>query len=243
MTTAQALSVAPEIPVPPISEARATRRMTYQITMCGHDGTVMASDQREYLAPKSPDQGEGAVTNRITKMKLDPTRRFTWAFAGGRPSYLAAGYLEREFENGVSEFDLERTLRTCSDLGWKDGADGPSDSTIVFADGKTKKILRANLAHRSQVYTIADGICFTGQSYSKASFFPMRFYSPNMSITHLARLAAFAVVMAGEMDSLCVAGLDIAIYRDSVGHFDFADSRDYYQQAMMLDGDIRKLFA
>jgi hypothetical protein len=226
----QTTFVKPEVPARPINSEAKTRRMTYQVTMCGHDGTVMASDQREYLSPQSPSQGEGAVTNLIPKIKIDPTRRFAWAFAGGKPSYLAAGYLEREFENGVADSDLERTMRTCGDLGWDEGNDGPSDSTVILADGKSKNILRANLAHRSQVYKIVGGKCFTGQNYSKASFFPMRFHSPKMSVTQLASLAAFAVVMAGELDRLMVDGLD------------FADSRDYYQQAMKLDGDIRRLF-
>jgi 20S proteasome alpha/beta subunit len=244
MPTAQAAFIAPEIRAQPITnEAETRRRMTYQVTMRGHDGIVMASDQREYLAPESPEQGEGAVTNMLTKITLDSTRRFAWAFAGGKPSYLAAGYLEREFENGVTDDDLERTLRNCGDLGWEAGASGPSDSTIVFADGKNKNILRATLGHKStRVFKFAEGRCFTGQSWSKASFFPIRFYSPEMSVTQLAKLAAFTVIMAGEMDQLCVAGLDMAIYRDSVGHFEFVDSHDYSQQVMKLEADIRSLF-
>jgi 20S proteasome alpha/beta subunit len=241
----QEVLVEPEILTRPVNgETNTGQRMTYQVTMRGHDGIVMASDQREYLAPESPDQGEGAVTNMLTKVTLDPTKRFAWAFAGGKPSVLAAGYLDREFEKGVSDNDLEKTLRNCGDLGWEAGASGPSDSTIIFADGKNKTILRASLAHQStRVYKIVEGKCFTGQNWSKASFFPIRFYSPEMSVTQLAKLAAFTVVMAGEMDPLIVAGLDIAIYRDSVGCFEFADSRDYYQQALKLEGNIRGLFA
>ncbi len=48
-------------------------------------------------------------------------------------------------------------------------------------------------------------------------------YSADMSVAQLSRLAAYAVVMAGEMDPLCVAGLDMAIYRDSLGRFEFTD--------------------
>jgi 20S proteasome alpha/beta subunit len=242
----QELLVEPEIPTKPkpTSGEAKTGRVTYQITMRGHDGIVMASDQRELLAPESPEEGEGTVTNMVPKITIDPTRRFAWAFAGGEPSFIAAGYLEREFENGVADADLERTLRDCGDRGWDAGASGPHKSTVVFADGKNKKILRATLGHKcTRVLPMLDGKCFAGQSYSKASFFPMRFYSPEMSVAQLARLAAFAVVMAGEMDPLCVAGLDVAIYRDSANQFEFVDSRDYRQQAMKLEGDIRSLFA
>lgn len=232
-----------EIPGPPIISETKAGGMTYQVTMCGVDGMVMASDQREYLAPESPAQGEGVVTNSVRKITIDPTGRSAWAFAGGRPSLLAAGCLEREFENGVADAELERILKTCGDQGWEAGAIGAHISTIVLADGKSKNMLRATLAHRStRVEQMAGGRCFTGQNFSKASFFPMRFYSPQMSVTQLARLAAFTVLMAGEMDSLCVGGLDIAIYRDSVGKFEFADSRDYSQQAPKLESDIRSLF-
>jgi hypothetical protein len=203
----------------------------------------MASDQRELLAPESSEQGEGTVTNMVPKITIDPTGRFAWAFAGGEPSFIAASYLEREFEKGVVTVDLERTLRDCGDRGWDAGASGPHKSTIIFADGKNKKILRATLGHRcTRVLPMLDGKCFAGQSYSKASFFPMRFYSVEMSVTQLARLAAFAVVMAGDMDPLCVAGLDMAIYHDSVGRFEFVDSSDYSLQVMKLDGDIRSIF-
>src|ERR1700730_377198 len=103
------------------------RRVTYQITMRGSDGIVIVSDQRELLVPKSADQGDGGVTNMVNKIRFDPTGRFAWVFAGGKPSILAASYLERAFETGIADAALERTLRDCGDLGWEHGASGPSD--------------------------------------------------------------------------------------------------------------------
>jgi hypothetical protein len=123
------------------------RQVTYQITMCGRDGIVMASDQREYWPPKSADEGTGAITNTLNKIRLDSTRRFAWAFAGGKPALLASSYLERKFETGIADADLEHAFRDCGDLGWEYGASSSSDSTVVLADGKNKNIFRATLAH------------------------------------------------------------------------------------------------
>ena len=218
--------------------------MTYQITMRGSDGIVIASDRREFLFPKSSEEGEGSVANIVTKIFLDSSGRYAWAFAGSKPSLLAASYMEREFENGVPDAEVERTLRNCGDRGWAAGASGPGESTVVLADGKTKTIMRALLAHQStMVSIITDGRCFTGQNYSTASFFPLRFYSPEMSVVQLAKLAAYAIVMAGEMDAVLIGGLDIAMYRDSVGRFEFVDSGNYVNQVMELDCTIRNVFA
>lgn len=214
------------------------RRMTYQITMRGRDGMVMASDQRELLLPK-PAEGEGSVPNMVRKIRFDSTRRFAWAFAGGKASLLAAGYLERKFETSIADADLERTLRDCGDLGWENG--GPSDSTVVLADAKNKTIFRATLAHEGTVVLqMEDGRCFTGQSYSKASFLPVRFYSQEMSVDNLAILASYTVLMAAEGDPVMIGGLDVAIYRDSTGKFEFADSASCRAEAQKLDIGIRK---
>jgi hypothetical protein len=179
----------------------------------------------------------------VCKIRLDQSGRFAWAFAGAKPSLFEASLLERRFENGVLDNEIERALRDCGDEGWERGAAGPNDSSVILVDGKTRRMLRATLASKSSmVLQIEEGRCFTGQHYSKASFFPLRYYSPDMSVDQLAELAAYAVVMAGKMDSLIVAGLDIAIYRDSVGRFEFADTQVYSQRAMKVDGEIRRLF-
>jgi len=177
----------------------------------------------------------------VNKLSLDSTGRFAWAFAGAKPSLLAAGYLQREFENGIAEGDLERTLRNCADRGWRDAGLG-GKSTLVLVDGKSKRIFRATLAVASMVCLIEDGRCFTGFNYSKASFFPQRYYSPDMSVDEVSLLAAYAVLMAGDLDPLCVAGLDMAIYRDSVGRFEFADRTFYEKKAAQVDQQIRQVF-
>ena len=131
----------------------------------------------------------------------------------------------------------------CGDRGWQYGASGPSNSTVVLIDGKTKAIYRAILAHKStMVFRIEDGRCFSGSNYSKASFFPTRFYSAGMSVERLTALAAYAVVMAGEMDPLLVDGLDVAVYRDDREQFEYVEADACRNKAKRLDDEIRKLF-
>jgi hypothetical protein len=217
--------------------------MTYQIVMHGRDGLVMASDDREALFPESTDYGEGNVTNALNKIRLDSTGRFAWAFAGSTPSLLASRYLEQRFEAAIDDKNLERILRDCGDLGWENGASGPGTSTIVLADGREKNIFRAVLASRSTVVSkIKDGRCFAGQTYSKASFFPIRFYSQEMSVSELAVLASYTLLMAAKFDPVLIGGLDVAIYRDSVGRFEFADVSLFQDRVSQLDNQIEMLF-
>ncbi|MGC1416891.1 MAG: hypothetical protein WA817_16515 [Candidatus Acidiferrum sp.] len=217
--------------------------MTYQLTLRGHNGILLASDRREGSFPASSAQGEGSFHNMIPKIRLDPTRRFAWMFAGADVSVLAANYLERVFERGIPDGALERSLRDCCDLAWANGPSGLSGgSTIVLADGEKRNILRAKIMPVSEVLLIEEGRCFSGQSYSKASFFPHHFYASDMSVEQLAAMAAYTVQMAGEMDSLLIGGIDLAMYRKSVGHFEFADYGLLKECSTKIDEEIRTCF-
>jgi hypothetical protein len=125
-------SILPEISSRSFNEIQG-RKMTYQITMRGHDGIVLASDQREYMEPQplAGDEGSGPTLNLISKVRFDPTRQYAWAYAGGRNSLFAAGHLERAFENGIPDGTLERTLRDCGDRGWKETLPS-SGSTVIL---------------------------------------------------------------------------------------------------------------
>jgi hypothetical protein len=235
-------AILPGIDVPFPDEISRGKRMTYQIIMQGHDGMVIASDQRELKIP-GPDEGQGAVNNMVTKILTDPTGQFAWCFAGAKPSLLAASFLQREFENGTQGRDISRVLRDCGDRGWDAGASGPSDSSVVLVDGRTKSILRATLAYQSTiVLPVNEGLCFSGQHYSKASFVPSRFYSKTMSVEQLTRLAAYAILVAGEIDPLLIGGLDIAVYRDSNGRFEFLSSDSCTAEMKRLDAEILSVF-
>jgi hypothetical protein len=63
-----------------------------------------------------------------------------------------------------------------------------------------------------------------------------------MPVAELAVLASYTVLMAAELDPLLIGGLDLAIYRDSSGIFEFADSGSYRVKAEKLDEEIRNAF-
>lgn len=220
------------------------RIVTYQVAFRGKDGIVIASDRRELQEPGLGDYGSGSRTNLVKKIHIDPSGRFAWAYAGGEVSPVAAGNVKHALESGEinSNPDIDAMLKDCGDRSWQ-VARGPSaNSTILFLDGSTKRMRRAKLSPMTIVEEMEGGMCMAGQTYNKASFFPEHIYAEDMSVSQLSALAAYAVRMAHEMDSLCVDGLDIAVYSDSTARFEFLDSSEYWDKSGILDQKIRSLF-
>jgi hypothetical protein len=200
--------------------------MTYQLVMLGKDGGLIASDRREYCSPTSDEgQGHGAALNSVRKIFIEPKRKFAWAYAGGEIAPFASHYLAQEFGDvgrSLSPSDLERELKTCGDRAWDNVASGPNpNTTIVVLHGPSRKIVRAKLARGTIVEQMEGGQCHAGQTFSLATLFPRRFYSHEMTISELTALAAYTVSLAGELDPLLIGGLDIAVYRDVTGEFEF----------------------
>ena len=219
--------------------------MTYQVAMVGSDGIVIASDRRELQEPGFGDYGSGSRTNLVKKLHIDRSGRFAWAYAGGEVSPVAAGNVKRELETREisADPDIDAMLKDCGDRSWQ-VARGPSaNSTILFIDGSTKRMRRAKVSPMTIVEEMEGGVCMAGQTYNKASFFPEHLYAEEMGVAQLSALAAYAVRMAHEMDSLCVDGLDIAVYRDSTGKFEFQDSAEYWAKAEKMDRRIRSVFS
>jgi 20S proteasome alpha/beta subunit len=223
------------------------RPVTYQLILCGVDGVVLASDRRELRSAGPGDEGEGMAINMVKKIRIDPTGCFAWAFAGGEISHVASGYFERSLEDGKplpSTEDVRRRIIECCDRAWQDAARGPNPgSTIILAHGPTRTILRAKLGSYTTVEEMQEGRCFAGQTYSVATFFPRRFYSGEMSVSVLLRLASYTVRAAHHIDPLCVDGLDVATYRDSTGKFEFENAALCLERADRLDDDIQRFFA
>jgi 20S proteasome alpha/beta subunit len=219
------------------------RRVTYQLILCGHDGVVLASDRREMRSPGPGDEGDGPAANMVQKIRIDPTGQFAWAFSGGETSIVAAGLLERECEaSDLTSENVERKLKNCGDRSWS-AARGPNTgSEVILVDGRTQQIFRARLSPMTTIDRVLEGRCIAGQSFSKASLFPQRYYSPKMSVDQLAVLAGYTVITAHKMDTVAVDGLDLVIYRNSVGRFEFANPDLYRETAVEIDQEISALF-
>lgn len=89
---------------------------------------------------------------------------------------------------------------------------------------------------------IEDGKFISGDADNLASFFPQIYYDKHKSVNELARIASFAVCMAHEFNQQHVQGLDLAIYRNSVGEFKFEDSSAFSADAQKLRLEIENCF-
>jgi hypothetical protein len=76
------------------------RPVTYQITMCGRDGIVMASDRREVL--RAQDASVPTI-NETSKIRISPDGNYAWAYSGGRVSPIFARRILRAVGSGNSE--------------------------------------------------------------------------------------------------------------------------------------------
>jgi hypothetical protein len=217
--------------------------VTYQVGFRARDGMVIASDQRELLEPGAGDEGSGSKTNMVRKIQIDPTGRFAWCYAGGEISPYAASNVRHELalRATISDAEIKQLLEDCGNRSWQ-FARGPSTATLLLFDGEMKKVWRAKISPMTLVEHLEGGFYFAGIAYSNASFFPRHYYSQDMSLSELSTLAAYTVKMAHVMDPLCVAGLDIASYSDSIGKFEFLDGDAYAEKVDFLDKEIGNLF-
>jgi 20S proteasome alpha/beta subunit len=210
--------------------------VTYQVTLLGRDGVVLASDRREVF---EGTEGTGQAFNMIRKITLDPSGRYAWQFSGGEVGRVASSYLRQRFEEGLPDDQVEDAIRNVGPLAWGDVARGPQFSFLVLAHGPSRKILRSQVLPGPDVREIMEPKCITGQTNSLASFIIERFFAPSMSVEELAALATYAVRQASELNPMQIDGLDVAIYRDSTGRFELSDSDAYWRRASEIDSAVR----
>lgn len=224
--------------------------MTYQLVLCAKDGCVIASDRREYLERdfRLGENGSGAKINNLNKIRIDPTGRYAWAFAGGRAGRDAAGMMVRRLEEGPAERDFEfmrQLLCKCGDeahenVGIQPNPSNPSP-TVILVDGKTNKIIRAQISKPTTFEPMHGDFVDAGLTFSTASLFPQQFRQ-GMPLEQLATLAAYTIWLAGKLEPSLVEGLDIAIYRPVDGGFKFADSEEYLEKAAGVHEKVRACF-
>jgi 20S proteasome alpha/beta subunit len=68
-------------------------------------------------------------------------------------------------------------------------------------------------------------------------------YSESLSVDRLISLAAYMLYTANKVDSLMIAGADMAVYRDTEKKFRFLDKAQISRAAKRMDKDIRKTVA
>jgi hypothetical protein len=212
------------------------RPVTYQLILRGCDGIVIASDKREL---------QSGIPIRVRKIRIDKTGGFAWCFSGPIMVATFSRHAVRAFEKvgPLSDREAADLLASCAEPALADSRanempGGSGDAMIVLACGASKRIFRAILRPITEVEPIDGDYIVAGQKANLASFFPVHFFSPEMTVDKLASLAAYSIRMASSCDPLYVDGLDIAVYRDSVGRFEFTDGEYYWNEAEKLDRTI-----
>jgi hypothetical protein len=220
--------------------------MTYQVIFCGTDGVLIASDKLEAIYR---DDGTLAPGNPTNKIRI--SAEFAWTYSGGDLAKVYAEHLSRNIGGlaGATEEELlesfERFRQPVLEK-WREtteGRSGPANK-ILFVQGSTQNIFRIDaLTFGSTDKLPKRGI--GGQISNTASFLVHRIYSPSMSVKALVPLAAYAIRTASLFDSSAVAGLDIAVYRNSEPEagFRFLDAEPYMNCVETIEDEMRELFA
>ncbi|MGB8061322.1 MAG: hypothetical protein WCF26_05465 [Candidatus Sulfotelmatobacter sp.] len=243
MPTAQA-----EIePVIPTLDETEERTVTYQITARLADGMVIASDQAERHVSADLNYG---VPNLVAKIRIDPSGQYAWAYSGGLVAPMFSAELFQNMStlhstgNPISRVDVEKAMTDCFDPIWTRWqeleAAGPTKCVLVMACGPTKEILRWNLNRPHEVQLVGSP-CFSGQEFTLSAFLPKYLYSPQLTVSEFALLAAHSIQSGHDLDSALIDGLDIAVYRDATGRFEFLDSAYYWQEAIVFTSKLKQL--
>jgi len=212
--------------------------VTYQLTLVGSDGVVMASDKNEWRKAEG-----GSRKNQLKKITIHRGGKFAWMFSGLKVAKDASGLFGIWSENAADppQSEVIEQVRRCGQEAWKAAA-GPCPNTdIVIAFGPSKQIFRAELSALMLVYEMGP-VLVSGQNESPATLVPSRFYSQTMPVDRLAVLAAYTIGCAEEFDSLAVNGLDMVAYRDSTAKFEFLENDPYTERATQLNAKIKTLF-
>jgi hypothetical protein len=212
--------------------------------MCGKDGVVLASDQSERRVNHDDSV---ATQNLVTKIRIDDTRKFAWAYAGGMVAPIFSNHFGQAMKSQTHQLSYRDAVNKLADSvmpayeEWHPNAAGPSGYTCVtLACGAAKKIFRNMFSRMGEAEEMQGGWCVAGSEFNVASFLPRRLHSPELSVEQLVCLAAYSIRAAHDFDSAFVNGLDIAVYRDSVGRFEFVDSIFYWNEIEKFDAGLRQ---
>jgi hypothetical protein len=201
---------------------------------------VLASDQCEHTFS---DDGNTQISNRVKKVFV--SGRFAWAYSGGELGPIFSALLRRRLADtgDVSDDEVNRMLE---DLGaptvtefLSNARAAAGKSIVVLACGDTRRIFRVTISSPAIIEEVGSGPCITGNYYNLAAFLPKRFYQPEQSADSLACLAAYSIESAHAFEPMFVEGLDVAVYRDEIGKWEFMDNIELLGKTAALDASIR----
>ena len=218
--------------------------MTYQITLKGIDGMVMARDRLE--VEDSGGEFPYPTKSHLTKISVSNDGRFAWSFYGDHMASCVAAKLNEELipESTGSVWLRDASIRA-EIKGMEDWATNGGSGTrlphgFVLADRQTNGIYKSVLDKRG-LSIRDDNYLFTGQDRNAAALIVERFYDPSMTVDELVILAAYSVHVAHYVSPNFVNGLDIAACRDGSGFrmLSRSESDSCLENAMNLETELR----
>ncbi|MGA7626045.1 MAG: hypothetical protein WCA91_20970 [Candidatus Acidiferrales bacterium] len=194
--------------------------MTYQVTMFGTDGIVMASDRCESWMEQGGRLSK--TTNLVRKIFL--SEKIAWTFSGGNLSAIAASYLRGEITGAEDASALKRQMIACGDRASANFPHPPTSADVLVAvHADYPHIIRAKISKGTTYMEVEGGKFVSGDSDNLASFFPEHYFSRDKPVSELVVLAAYAVFMAHRCNPRHIEDLDIAVWRKGDSEFKFLD--------------------
>lgn len=216
--------------------------MTYQLSMVGSDGVVVASDRCEVWG-----EGPGSLSRtstRLCKIYLSPDMKFAWTFSGSYISNVAAVYLRDYLHDGqmnLTDDTAEACLRRVGDDAASNfpALNATINGVVVLTSGESGLIFRASISRHTVCQRVDNGKFISGATQNLAGFLPEQFYKRTRRVDELIVLASYAVWAAKELEPSYIDGLDIAVFRN--GSFGFVDASPYWQQAEVMNKKLEQL--
>ncbi len=214
--------------------------MTYQLALSGSDGAVIASDRSERTVSSN---GQFAARNMVRKICIDQTGRFAWACSGSEAALIFSRNVKDRITalgNNFTEEEAVNALESASRTvvpEYQPLSQGPWPCKVLFVCGPSKRIFLHPLTRADERISK----CISGMEFNLAAFLPSRLNLSNAPVQELAYLAAYSIRAAHDLDSAFVDGLDIAVYRDATGTFEFVNSDIMWDATESFDTAIREL--
>ena len=179
----------------------------------------------------------------VRKLSIDQTSRYAWACSGSEAALIfsrnvkdAIGALGDNFSEELALSALEKASQSLV-TEYQPLSQGPWPCKVLFVCGPSKRIFSHPLTRADE----RKGKCISGMEFNLAAFLPKRLDLSDRPVKELAYLAAYSIRAAHDLDSAFVDGLDIAVYQDTAGKFQFLETVSLWNEAPNFDAEILKI--
>ncbi len=192
--------------------------MTFQVAMLGSDGFIMASDT------KIVREAEVRSSSSSTKIFSHPKRGLVCACSGQEVSLLAKDRLFETVEDTpLDQPHMWKVLMEVAGATWRhcygEEAVVPhiaqEKGTLLVAEfgEQGPKLWTVDIAYTPVCEEVQDK-AVAGDRGNPATFILERYFQANSSVDDLSFLAAHTVLLAGQLNSAAIQGLEILICKD-----------------------------